>query len=926
MLLTLLSFVAASTSLVNARLSITNPLVDQLPPVARTGSLFEWTPAQDTFSETKDVSYAAPTLPGWLSFDSSSRTFHGTPALEDQGFQDVAITASDLNSSKTSKAKLLVTSAPPPVLQRPISSQFTASNPSLSSVYFLHHSSALSSPNPVLRIPPRWSFSIGFEGSTFKAADDLFYNGLQADGSPLPSWINFSSDDITFHGVTPELPKGTPPMVLSLALHASDFKGYSAAALPFEVVIASHELSISAPCLPTINVTGGSAFNLSLTSPADFQGVLLDDSALQPEDLSELALDVSKYSDWLAYDESTKTLSGLPSQDLVIQATSLAIPVILASIDKQIIHTIVSLAIVPSFFVSGSLDPITVGLGQDVHFNLTSYFTDQTALSGNAGDVQLTTGYEPVWMGKFLNFDPKSAIVSGFIPGDIEESQVLITFTAYSHITHSTSHTLLPMNIVSTASGDSKDTHPRTLSPKRKIILGLQIVCGVAGGLLLLGIILAALRRYASVEDTALTGEEGRRAWSSDEKKYYGLNPSSRDASLSPLPMALPANTDPVSVEEHENLSSGAGILSKAEFFSKLRTTVRQVSDMYHPRQAPNRPAIGWPIPLQHKQIFPDPTGGENIIGDIDLGSYTASLEERSSAHLRTEVAAQRRADFAPPQMPAPTASDIRDRRTPSIASTGSVVSSTETASSMNIHETEAVVQTASRARSVMSEKSVSGLSYASLPSPPSTGRPRLVPFTSSSRVPRLSVLSSPCPINAGDNAAWAASRVTSQRATLMSTDVRVSQDWSLGVHYVRALGEDRARSDQSSASSTFDAALSVTNARQSRYSSGSFSLASSKYTARDVAGMVPRILTRTGEQFKFCIPAVGSDAATLTVRLLSGNPLPDFMRANTASGSVAEVRGTPRKGDVGEVRLGVFDAATGECLGKAVLEIVARV
>lgn len=54
--------------------------------------------------------------------------------------------------------------------------------------------------NPTLRIPHGWSFSIGFDGDTFTGMGDIRYAVLQADVSPLPSWIPFNSDEITLNG------------------------------------------------------------------------------------------------------------------------------------------------------------------------------------------------------------------------------------------------------------------------------------------------------------------------------------------------------------------------------------------------------------------------------------------------------------------------------------------------------------------------------------------------------------------------------------------------------------------------------------------------------------------------------------------------------------------------------------------------------
>lgn len=119
----------------------------------------------------------------------------------------------------------------------------------------------------------------------------------------------------------------------------------------------------------------------------------------------------------------------------------------------------------------------------------------------------------------------------------------------------------------------------------------------------------------------------------------------------------------------------------------------------------------------------------------------------------------------------------------------------------------------------------------------------------------------------------------------------------------------------------------------------------------------VPRMLARTGEQFKFRVPlniprvspAAESSSSTpssppfsepLEVKLMSGLPLPRFVRANLDVLSrpgvekggkgqererLVEFTGVPTKADVGELNVAVYMKSTEECVGRVIIEIVER-
>ena len=248
-----------------AALTVNLPLQDQLPPTARIGQPYSWTFSNRSFTPDPgaSLSYTASGLPSWLSFNPETRTFGGTPSVNDEGLPRINITAHQDPSSPTvsSYFSICVSSYAAPTLNVPLETQFRQSNPSLSSVFVLDSTSALFAGRPALRIPPSWSFSIGFQSNTF--SDVIRYAVSQTDGSAPPSWLRFDNVSSTLSGVAPHIRASDPPVVVPLSLHGIDQNGFSSVKSPFDVVVAAQELRSVRP-LPTINVTTAAPFNLSL--------------------------------------------------------------------------------------------------------------------------------------------------------------------------------------------------------------------------------------------------------------------------------------------------------------------------------------------------------------------------------------------------------------------------------------------------------------------------------------------------------------------------------------------------------------------------------------------------------------------------------------------------------------------------------------
>ncbi|KAI0033387.1 hypothetical protein K488DRAFT_47820, partial [Vararia minispora EC-137] len=721
----------------SAAVSIAFPLEDQLPTIARIGQPYSWAFSPETFDDdgTGTLTYAAYSLQDWMTFDPASRTISGTPAAEDEGNPRVRIEAQDVHGAVASSVlTLCVTPYGPPVLKKPLSDQFMPNNPSLSSVFVVAPNSALGVRQgiPALRVPSQWSFSIGFQGDTFAGKKGLFYDARKGDGGPLPAWMRFNPQDITLDGVTPHAEDLPTPAVFDLALHASDQVGYSAASLPFAVVVASHELTLGPAGLPTVNVTAGEHFDVPLLSPADFHGVLVDGEQVVPSDIVGLTVDATNATG-VAYDATSRRLSG------DAPASSLELPVVLATTFNQSLHTSIRLVSVPSVFTQAAFSTILAKGSDHVKFGLLPFLTD----AGTSDDVAISVSFSPAEAGSWLSFDNQTCVLSGIVPTDDPGYEhVVATFTAYSNGTHSTSHAQLPLSLTqndfkhSAHGGAPGVDAPGVRVARGKVVTILSIVFGVFGALLGIGLLIAALTKCARVKDSALSMEEAAKSYSESEKRYYGVGVDPEQgygfADQQPgkayggLGLGLHRNltrapSNPIS----SSITSSTGQMSKAQWMDKIRSGMRTVSDIARKGSLAKRPVIGRPMlvaPPGEGSLAQTTPSLVPISGVMQPGLFTSKAPRDSLGDSFYHI--RQRAEFG--GQPGATAR-VRGSRGHARASSDDSLDSLASDASERTHEAHAVVQHASRT------------SLRRYRVPLSDSKARMVPFTSASRaaVPR---------------------------------------------------------------------------------------------------------------------------------------------------------------------------------------------
>ncbi len=179
-------------------------------------ALFSFAIPSGTFSGTS-LTYAATkadgsALPGWLSFDATTRTFSGTPTNADVGTLSVKVTATDTSTASVSDTFDIVVAN-------------TNDAPTLAN--------ALLDQNAT----PDAAFSFQFAADAFvdvDAGDSLTYSATLADGSALPGWLSFDATTRTFSGTPSTGDVGT----LSVKVTATDTSTASVSD-EFDIVVAS---------------------------------------------------------------------------------------------------------------------------------------------------------------------------------------------------------------------------------------------------------------------------------------------------------------------------------------------------------------------------------------------------------------------------------------------------------------------------------------------------------------------------------------------------------------------------------------------------------------------------------------------------------------------------------------------------------------
>jgi Ca2+-binding RTX toxin-like protein len=223
-------------------------------------------------------------LPGWLTYNASTRTFSGTPANGDVGTLSLKVTATDAAGASASDTfdLTVANTNDAPTLSQAIDDQAAAEDA---------------------------AFSFTVPANAFAdvdVGDTLAFSAMRADGSALPAWLAFNAATRMFSGT----PANSDVGALEVRVRATDGAGVSVTD-DFSLTVANVN---DAPTLVTAladqSANAESAFNFQFVDDA-FADIDAGDALTYSAHLASGA----DLPGWLTFNPATRSFSGTPGND-----------------------------------------------------------------------------------------------------------------------------------------------------------------------------------------------------------------------------------------------------------------------------------------------------------------------------------------------------------------------------------------------------------------------------------------------------------------------------------------------------------------------------------------------------------------------------------------------------------------------------------
>ncbi|SHK11623.1 Por secretion system C-terminal sorting domain-containing protein [Reichenbachiella agariperforans] len=221
-------------------------------------------------------------LPEWLTFDTETNTFEGTPVVDDVAEFDVKLIATDPNDAS-------------------VTTEFTIE------VSIQNDAPIVANEIEDLETDEDDLFEFSIDENTFSDADEdeLTYSISLSDDSDLPEWLIFDEETLNFSGT----PRQDNTGVLMIKLTAQD--EFASVSTTFSLTINEvNDAPYLASGLSDIEVDAGATVSKVLTGH-------FSDEEDEELSYSVTLADGEDLPDWLTYDEETKTLSGISSESVV---------------------------------------------------------------------------------------------------------------------------------------------------------------------------------------------------------------------------------------------------------------------------------------------------------------------------------------------------------------------------------------------------------------------------------------------------------------------------------------------------------------------------------------------------------------------------------------------------------------------------------
>ncbi len=253
-------------------------------------AVFNFQFASNTFADTDasdTLTYSAQlagggAMPAWLSFNTATRTFSGTPANANVGTVSIGVMADDGNGGTVTDTFDIV-------------------------VANTNDAPTVANATPNQGATEDTAFGFQFASSTFAdvdLGDTLSYSAQLAGGGALPAWLSFHAATRTFSGTPANANVGT----VSVDVIADDGHGGTVTDT-FDIAVANtNDAPTVANAIPNRSATEGSAFSFQFASNA-FADVDVGDTLTYSAQLAG----GGALPAWLSFNAATRTFSGTPA-------------------------------------------------------------------------------------------------------------------------------------------------------------------------------------------------------------------------------------------------------------------------------------------------------------------------------------------------------------------------------------------------------------------------------------------------------------------------------------------------------------------------------------------------------------------------------------------------------------------------------------
>lgn len=220
-------------------------------------------------------------LPGWLHFDSTTRSFSGTPVDSDVGQLVIKVVADDgqggVAFTQFELSILPTGSNNPPTVSNPIANQTATEN------------------SQFIFVVPANSFNDA-------NGDPLTWTAQLADGNTIPAWLSFNATTHSFSGTPGNADTGQ----LSIRVVVSDTSGETASDVFVLNVLDINKAPVVADPIAAQTAVEDSTFNYQIPLSS------FTDGDNDPLTYSARLADGKPLPSWLHFDSATRSFSGTP--------------------------------------------------------------------------------------------------------------------------------------------------------------------------------------------------------------------------------------------------------------------------------------------------------------------------------------------------------------------------------------------------------------------------------------------------------------------------------------------------------------------------------------------------------------------------------------------------------------------------------------